>query len=98
MERGPLLEILRDMVGTDRELSIMFYGKDSELEVMDVLSVERLTSSQGIHLKTFHSENVYPPKCFCGPQLKFLRITTGLPIPVKSPAPKFCKNIRDFTV
>jgi len=52
MERGPLLEIITDMVGTNKELSIMFYGKDNELEVMDVLSVERLTSSQGIHLKT----------------------------------------------
>jgi|TARA_Y100000294_G_C8385100_1_gene268381 hypothetical protein len=52
MERGPLLEILNSMVGTNKELSIMFYGKDNELEVMDVEHVEKLTSSQGIHLKT----------------------------------------------
>tara|TARA_B100000959_G_scaffold161004_1_gene168577 strand:- start:1742 stop:1966 length:225 start_codon:yes stop_codon:yes gene_type:complete len=52
MERGPLLEILHDMVGTNKELSIMFYGKDNELEVMDVEFVEKLTSSQGIRLKT----------------------------------------------
>ncbi|MDP7006232.1 MAG: hypothetical protein QF718_08500 [Phycisphaerales bacterium] len=52
MERGPLLEILRDMVGTNKELSIMFYGKDTELEVLNVEAVEKLTSSQGIHLKT----------------------------------------------
>ncbi|MBC8421501.1 hypothetical protein H8D99_00030 [bacterium] len=58
MERGPLLEILTDMVGTKKELSIMFYGKDTELEVMDVEFVEQLTSTQGIHLKT-KSNNIW---------------------------------------
>ena len=58
MERGPLLEILHDMVGTNKELSIMLYGKDNELEVMNVEFVEKLTSSQGIHLKT-KSNNIW---------------------------------------
>jgi hypothetical protein len=58
MERGPLLEILTGMVGTNKELSIMFYGKDSELEVMNVEAVERLTSSQGLHLTT-KSNNIW---------------------------------------
>ena len=52
MEREPLLEILSEMIGTNKELSIMFYGKDNELEVVDVHEVEKLTSSQGIHIKT----------------------------------------------
>jgi hypothetical protein len=58
MERGPLLEILTNMAGTNRELSILFYGKDTQLEVMDVVSADRLTSSQGIHLKT-KSNNIW---------------------------------------
>jgi hypothetical protein len=52
MERGPLLEILHAMVGTDKELSIIFQGEDNPLEIRDVEFVERLTSSQGILLKT----------------------------------------------
>jgi len=58
MERGPLLEILNNMIGTQKGLSIMFYGKDSELEVSDVEFVEQLTSTQGIHLKT-KSNNIW---------------------------------------
>ena len=58
MERGPLLEILKGMVGSNKELSIMFYGKDSELEVNDVNAVERLTSTQGIHIQT-KSNNIW---------------------------------------
>ena len=52
MERGPLLEILHAMVGTNKELSIIFRGEDNPLEIRDVEFVERLTSSQGILLKT----------------------------------------------
>jgi hypothetical protein len=52
MERGPLLEILNDMIGTDKELSIIFWGEDNPLEIRGVEFVERLTSSQGILLKT----------------------------------------------
>ena len=51
-QSATLLEILHDMVGTNKELSMMFYGKDNELEIMDVEFVEKLTSSQGIHIKT----------------------------------------------
>ncbi|MFT4592646.1 MAG: hypothetical protein ACI9JK_000343 [Phycisphaerales bacterium] len=52
MERGPLLEILHAMVGTDKELSIIFWGEDNPLEIRNVEFAERLTSSQGILLKT----------------------------------------------
>tara|TARA_B100001750_G_scaffold245269_1_gene264488 strand:+ start:1054 stop:1278 length:225 start_codon:yes stop_codon:yes gene_type:complete len=52
MERGPLMEVLTEMIGTDRELSIILWGEDSPLEIRNVVSVEQLTSTQGIHVKT----------------------------------------------
>ncbi len=52
MERGPLLEILTDMIGTDKELSVTFWGQDSALEIRNVQHAEKLTSSQGILVET----------------------------------------------
>ena len=52
MERGPLLEILTDMVGTDKELTLTIIGEDKPMEIRNVIFAERLTSSQGIRLKT----------------------------------------------
>ena len=52
MERGPLMEVLNEMIGTDRELSIILWGEDSPLEIRNVVLVEQLTSTQGIHVKT----------------------------------------------
>ena len=52
MERGPLMEVLTEMIGTDRELSIILWGEDSPLEIRNVVSVEQLTSTQGIHVNT----------------------------------------------
>ena len=52
MERGPLIEILGEMIGTDKELSIIFWGEDSPIEIQGVEFVEKLTSSQGILIKT----------------------------------------------
>ena len=52
MERGPLMEVLTEMIGTDRELSIILWGEDSPLEIRNVVLVEQLTSTQGIHVKT----------------------------------------------
>jgi hypothetical protein len=52
MERGPLLEILTDMVDTDKELSIVLWGEDTPIEIRQVLHAEKLTSDQGILIKT----------------------------------------------
>ena len=52
MERGPLIEVLTQMVGTDKELSIILYGEDSPLEIRNVVFVEQLTSTQGVYIKT----------------------------------------------
>jgi hypothetical protein len=52
MERGPLMEVLTDMIGTDKELSIVLWGEDSPIEIHGVETVEKLTSSQGILIKT----------------------------------------------
>ena len=52
MQRGPLLEILTDMVDTDKELSIVLWGEDTPIEIRQVLHAEKLTSDQGILVKT----------------------------------------------
>ena len=52
MERGPLIEILGDMIGTDKELSVVLWGEDSPIEIRNVEFIEKLTSSQGILIKT----------------------------------------------
>ena len=52
MERGPLLEILTDMIDTDKELSIVLWGEDSPIEIRQVVHAEKLTSTQGILIKT----------------------------------------------
>jgi len=52
MERGPLMEVLNDMVGTEKELSIILWGEDSPLEIRNVEFVEQLTSTQGVHVVT----------------------------------------------
>lgn len=52
MERGPLLEILTDMIGTEKELSIILWGEDAPIEVRQVVHAEKLTSNQGILIKT----------------------------------------------
>ena len=52
MERGPLLEILNEMIDSDKELSVILWGEDSPLEIRNVEFVEQLTSTQGILVKT----------------------------------------------
>ena len=52
MERGPLLEILTGMIDTDKELSIVLWGEDTPIEIRQVLHAEKLTSNQGILIKT----------------------------------------------
>jgi len=52
MERGPLIDCLSDMIGTDKELSLIFWGEDSPFEIRNVEKVEELKSSQGIRITT----------------------------------------------
>ena len=58
MERGPLMEILKEMVGTDKELSVILWGEDAPIEIRNVEFVEQLTSTQGILIKT-KSNNIW---------------------------------------
>ena len=54
MERGPLIEILRDMKNSDKELDIILAGgsEDRSFEIRNVVEVEELKSSQGIRVTT----------------------------------------------
>ena len=54
MERGPLIEILRDMKDSDKELDIILFGstEDQPFEIRNVVQVEELKSSQGIRVTT----------------------------------------------
>jgi len=58
MERVPLFECLTDMIGTDKELSIIFWGEDSPLEIRNVEKVEELSSAQGIRVTT-NANNIW---------------------------------------
>jgi hypothetical protein len=40
------------MIGTDKELSIIFWGEDSPLEIRNVEQVIELNSEQGIRITT----------------------------------------------
>ena len=52
MERGPLLEILDDMKGTQKEVDLVLIGNDGPLEIRNVVDVEPLHSSHGIRVTT----------------------------------------------
>ena len=53
MERGPLIEILRDMKDSDKELDLILWGgEDQPFEIRNVVDVEELKSSQGIRVTT----------------------------------------------
>ncbi len=54
MERGPLIEILRDMKNSDKELDIILFGstEDQPFEIRNVVDVEELKSSHGIRVTT----------------------------------------------
>lgn len=54
MERGPLIEILREMKDSDKELDIILFGggEDRPFEIRNVVEVEELKSSQGIRVTT----------------------------------------------
>ena len=52
MERGPLIEILKDMKNSDKELDIILSGSSEErsFEIRNVVEVEELKSAQGIRI------------------------------------------------
>ena len=53
MERGPLIEILRDMKDSDKELDIILWGGEgAPFEIRNVVDVEELKSSHGIRVTT----------------------------------------------
>ena len=52
MERGPLLKILQDMRGTDKELDLLMLGESQPVELRNVVDVEELHSSHGLKITT----------------------------------------------
>jgi hypothetical protein len=52
MERGPLLRILEDMKGTDKELDLILMGDSKPVEIRNVVDCEELKSSHGIKITT----------------------------------------------
>jgi len=52
MERGPILNVLKEMIGTSAELDMALTGDHEPIELRDVVAVERLHSSHGIRITT----------------------------------------------
>jgi len=52
MERGPILTILQEMKGTEKELDMILWGEDNPIEIRNVLDVETLRSANGIRVTT----------------------------------------------
>ena len=52
MERGPLMEILENMKGTDMELDLVLLGEDDPIELRNVVEVEALKSTHGLKVTT----------------------------------------------
>ena len=52
MERGPLLEILDEMTGTDKELDLAMHSEKDRIELRNVVSVVALQSSHGLKVTT----------------------------------------------
>ncbi len=52
MQRSPLLEVLRAIKGTDREVTLTLVGSSEPLEVRNVVDIEPLHSSHGIKITT----------------------------------------------
>ncbi len=52
MERGPILRVLTEMVGTSAELDIVLNGDHEPIELRNVTAVEPLHSSHGIKITT----------------------------------------------
>lgn len=52
MERGPLLKILSDMKGSEKELDLLVSGQSQPVEIRNVVEVDELHSAHGIRVKT----------------------------------------------
>jgi len=52
MERGPILTILEEMKGTQKELDLILWGEDNPIELRNVIDVETLRSANGIRVTT----------------------------------------------
>ncbi len=52
MERGPILSILQEMKGTEKELDMILWGEDNPIEIRNVIEVETLRSANGIRVTT----------------------------------------------
>lgn len=52
MERGPILTILQEMKGTEKELDMILWGEDNPIEIRNVIDVQTLRSANGIHVTT----------------------------------------------
>ncbi|MDP7028804.1 MAG: hypothetical protein QF733_01120 [Phycisphaerales bacterium] len=52
MERGPILSVLTEMIGTSAELDLVLNGDHEPIELRNVTDVEALHSSHGIRIKT----------------------------------------------
>jgi hypothetical protein len=52
MERGPLLKILSEMKGTDKELDLLMLGESQPVELRNVVDVEELHSAHGLKITT----------------------------------------------
>jgi len=55
MERGPLMEILDSMIGTDKELDLVIHGEQDPIEITNVVSVVALNSAHGIKITTMQN-------------------------------------------
>ncbi len=52
MERGPLINILSEMAGTDKELDLVLLGESDPVEIRNVVTVEPLHSANGVRITT----------------------------------------------
>jgi len=52
MQRGPLIEILEGMIGSDKELNLQIAGECEPMEIRNVVAVEPLHSAAGLKLTT----------------------------------------------
>ena len=52
MERGPLLRILTEMKGTEKELDLVVSGQAQPIEIRNVVAVDELHSAHGIRVTT----------------------------------------------
>ena len=52
MERGPLIQVLEEMVGSAKELDLHMTGASETVELRNVEKVESLISEHGIRVPT----------------------------------------------